>query len=194
MFKIEFTGYFSGINSEDDLPAASMVAEFTEVYTLPGPEVQPMAGDRDGEALAEYRRFKVSRHIYLIDFNTYICVDIIFSTNMKAILLVRVSSNSQEFEEQKHGIIDYAKQFGYKDKDLIIIENEESAIKLNIDERVGIIRTKEAIENDKLINAVFVWEFSRLARNQTDGHLLKDYFFKDKNSILLFITRNKVIQ
>lgn len=99
---------------------------------------------------------------------------------MKAILLVRVSSNSQEFEEQKHGIIDYAKQFGYKDKDLIIIENEESAIKLNIDERVGIIRTKEAIENDKSINAVFVWELSRLVRNQTDGHLLKDYFFKNK--------------
>lgn len=100
---------------------------------------------------------------------------------MKAILLVRVSSDSQEFEEQKSSLIEYAKQFGYKNKaDRIIIDNEESAIKLNIDERVGIIRTKEAIEGDKSINAVFVWELSRLVRNQTDGHLLKDYFFKNK--------------
>jgi len=67
---------------------------------------------------------------------------------MKAILLVRVSSDSQEFEEQKHSLIQYSNQFGYKEKDLIIIENEESAIKLNIDERVGIIRTKNAIESE----------------------------------------------
>ncbi len=121
----------------------------------------------------------------------YICAGIIISTSMKAILLVRVSSDSQEFEEQKCSLTEYAKQFGYKNKaDRIIIENEESAIKLNIDERVGIIRTKEAIEGDKSINAVFVWELSRLVRNQTDGHLLKDYFFK--NNIQFYCSQPEI--
>ncbi len=99
---------------------------------------------------------------------------------MKAILLVRVSSDSQEFEEQKRSLNQYAQQFGYKENDLILVENEESAMKLKIEEREGIIRTKELIEEDKAINAVFVWELSRLVRNQTEGHLLKDYFFKHK--------------
>lgn len=99
---------------------------------------------------------------------------------MKAILLVRVSTDSQEFEEQKLGLIEHAKKCGYNKKDLIYVENEESAIKLNIEEREGIIKIKESIEDKPLINAVFVWELSRLVRNQTEGHLLKDYFFKNK--------------
>lgn len=99
---------------------------------------------------------------------------------MKAILLVRVSSNSQEFEEQKRGLVQYAQKLGYTENEIIIVENEESAMKLKIEEREGIIRTKELIDDDKSINAVFVWELSRLVRNQTEGHILKDYFFKHK--------------
>lgn len=99
---------------------------------------------------------------------------------MKAILLVRVSSNSQEFEEQKRGLVQDAQKLGYTEDRIIIVENEESAMKLKIEEREGIIRTKELIEDDQSINAVFVWELSRLVRNQTEGHLLKDYFFKHK--------------
>jgi site-specific DNA recombinase len=99
---------------------------------------------------------------------------------MKAILLVRVSSNSQEFEEQKRGLVQDAQKLGYTEDRIIIVENEESAMKLKIEEREGIIRTKELIEVDNAINAVFVWELSRLVRNQTEGHLLKDYFFKHK--------------
>jgi DNA invertase Pin-like site-specific DNA recombinase len=99
---------------------------------------------------------------------------------MKAILLVRVSSDSQEFEEQKRSLYQYAEKVGYTENDLILVENEESAMKLKIEEREGIIETKEYIEKDKAINAVFVWELSRLVRNQTEGHILKDYFFKHK--------------
>lgn len=99
---------------------------------------------------------------------------------MKAILLIRVSSDSQEFEEQKNGLIQYAQNFGYTNSELVLVEHEESALKLKIEEREGIIKTKELIEEDKKINAVFVWELSRLVRNQTEGHLLKDYFFKHR--------------
>ncbi len=110
---------------------------------------------------------------------------------MKAILIVRVSSVTQEFEEQKLGLIQYAQEYGYTENELIIVENEESAMKLKIEEREGIIRTKELIEEDKTINAVFVWELSRLVRNQTEGHLLKDYFFKNK---IQFYCSNPKIQ
>ncbi|WP_163323561.1 recombinase family protein [Draconibacterium mangrovi] len=99
---------------------------------------------------------------------------------MKAILLVRVSSDTQEYEEQKNDLIKTAIDKQYSEQDLIIVEHEESAIKLTIDERQGIIKLKKSIAEDKSINAVFVWELSRLARNQTEGHLLKDFFFKNK--------------
>ena len=51
---------------------------------------------------------------------------------MKAILLVRVSSDSQEFEEQKRSLNQYAQKFDYTENDLIIVENEESAMKQSL--------------------------------------------------------------
>ena len=99
---------------------------------------------------------------------------------MKAILLVRISTDKQEYEEQKNDLIAYSIDKNYKEHDLIIVDHEESAIKLTIEERQGIIKIKKSIAEDKLINSVFVWELSRLVRNQTEGHLLKDYFFKNK--------------
>ena len=99
---------------------------------------------------------------------------------MKAILLVRISSDTQELEEQKKQLTKVALEKKYENKNLINLTHDESAIKLTIDEREGIIKLKQHIEADKSINAVFVWELSRLVRNQTEGHILKDYFFKNK--------------
>nr|WP_319512631.1 hypothetical protein [uncultured Draconibacterium sp.] len=81
---------------------------------------------------------------------------------MKAILLVRVSSDTQEYEEQKNDLITAAIEKNYKEQDLIKVEHEESAIKLTINERQGIIKLKKSIENDKSINAVFVGNASQI--------------------------------
>ena len=82
---------------------------------------------------------------HLINISNLSCIII----NMKAILMVRVSSDAQEVEEQKLGLIKYSLQFGYKKKDLIIVENEESVLKLKITAREGIIMMKEKFDELK---------------------------------------------
>ena len=83
----------------------------------------------------------------------------------KCILLVRVSTPQQSFDAQRNELVKFATQYcGYKKKDLIIIENIESAIKLDEEHRQGITKMKAAIEKDSSINCVCVWEASRLGR------------------------------
>lgn len=104
--------------------------------------------------------------------------------NMKAILLVRISSVSQQLDEQTNSLINYAQSKGYTEDNLIIIEDVESAIKLAEEERNGLNKMKAEISADKNINAVFVWELSRLTRKPTTAYSLRDYF--NSNSIQLY--------
>ena len=70
---------------------------------------------------------------------------------MKAILLVRVSTESQSLDEQTLNLINYSKNKGYKKENLIIIEDKESAIKLSEEERNGLNQMKNYIKNDSSI-------------------------------------------
>lgn len=99
---------------------------------------------------------------------------------MKAILLVRVSTDDQELEEQKNNLTAYAISQGYNEEDLITIENKESAINLTEDERNGLNKMKEYIANDPTINCVYIWELSRLTRIPTTGYSLREFFKKNK--------------
>lgn len=103
---------------------------------------------------------------------------------MKAILLVRISSISQRLDEQTNNLINYAQSKGYTEDNLIIIENKESALKLSEEVRNGLNTMKAYIANDSSINAVFVWELSRLFRKQKTGYSLREYFIT--NHIQLF--------
>ena len=47
----------------------------------------------------------------------------------KAVLLVRVSTASQELEAQRNDLVKYAKSKGYAVDDLFIIEDKESALR-----------------------------------------------------------------
>ena len=104
--------------------------------------------------------------------------------NMKAILLVRVSSVSQKLDEQTKNLIDYAQSKGYTEDNLIIIEDIESGIQLAEEERNGLNKMKAEISADSNINAVFVWELSRLTRKPTTAYSLRDYF--NNNNIQLY--------
>lgn len=103
---------------------------------------------------------------------------------MKAILLVRVSTQQQQLDEQTSSLINYAITKGYSNDNLIIIEDKESALKLTEEERNGLNTMKAYIANDSSINAVFVWELSRLFRQQKTGYSLREYFIS--NQIQLF--------
>ena len=83
----------------------------------------------------------------------------------KCILLVRVSTPQQSYEAQRNELIKFATKYcDYKKKDLIVIENIESAIKLDEEHRQGITKMKSEIEKDSSIDCVCVWEASRLGR------------------------------
>ena len=97
---------------------------------------------------------------------------------MKAILLVRISSVAQELESQTYDLIRYAKNLGYKEKNIITVKNIESAITLAEEERLGLNEMKDLIQKDKSINAVFVWELSRLTRNPITAYSLQKYFLE----------------
>lgn len=98
---------------------------------------------------------------------------------MKAILLVRVSTSVQELEEQEKELYQLAVKEGYAEKDIIPICEKESGIKLSEEERLGLNRLKEVVENEE-VGDVYIWEVSRLARTKKVLFSMQDYFVSHK--------------
>ena len=67
---------------------------------------------------------------------------------MRAICLIRVSSQSQDLEQQSVKVKQQAISDGYRDEDIIMIEDIESAVKLSEEERNGLNKMKMIIERD----------------------------------------------
>ena len=83
----------------------------------------------------------------------------------KAILLVRVSTERQQFDEQERQLYQMAIDDGFKDSEIIPIAEKESGIKLKEEERKGLNRMKEEIEKGD-VSVVYAWEISRIARKK----------------------------
>ena len=87
----------------------------------------------------------------------------------KAIIWCRVSTDYQEIETQKLDLVSWAtsQQEGYSEEDLIVIgEKGASAIKMNELYQKEVNQLIHTIESDSSIKTVYVWEVSRLARNE----------------------------
>lgn len=93
----------------------------------------------------------------------------------KAIILSRVSTIQQDLTQQTEEVLKEVYKDGYKDKDIIIIEDKESAIKLSEEERMGLNKMKEHINSDPTIDAVYLYELSRLSRRQLVLFSIRDY-------------------
>ena len=102
----------------------------------------------------------------------------------KAIILSRVSSNHQTLEQQTEAVLKEVRKDGYSDDNIIIIEDKESAIKLSEEERNGLNRMKECIKNDPSINAVYLYELSRLSRRQTILFNIRDFLIERKIQLI----------
>lgn len=85
--------------------------------------------------------------------------------NGKCILLVRVSTQRQDFDEQENQLYNLAVADGYSDSDIIPICEKESGIKLAEEERNGLNRMKEVISEGG-VNCVYAWEVSRIGRKK----------------------------
>ena len=93
----------------------------------------------------------------------------------KCIILSRVSTAQQELDSQTQAIKNEALRCGFKEKDFIIIEDIESAIKLSEEERNGLNKMKEEISKHGDITHVFIYELSRLSRRQLVLFSIRDY-------------------
>lgn len=96
----------------------------------------------------------------------------------KCILFSRVSTVRQDLTQQTDALIQEAHSMGYRDRQLVNIEYKESAIKLSIDERKGIQALIHAIESDKDIDCIVIYEISRLSRQATMLYEIRDYLIK----------------
>lgn len=93
----------------------------------------------------------------------------------KAILLVRVSTQVQDLDQQREVVKARAIADGYSEDSLIIIEDKESAVKLKEEERNGLNKLKEFISNDSDIKAVYSYELSRVSRQLPTLYSIRDF-------------------
>lgn len=103
----------------------------------------------------------------------------------KCILLSRVSTQQQTLEQQTNELLKFAKNRGYDDKHIIVIEDKESAIKLDEEHRKGLTKMKEHITNDKTINCVICYEISRISRQQKVLFSIRDYLKERKIQLVI---------
>jgi DNA invertase Pin-like site-specific DNA recombinase/predicted RNA-binding Zn-ribbon protein involved in translation (DUF1610 family) len=104
---------------------------------------------------------------------------------MKAILLVRVSTEAQDFTEQEREIYQMAIKDGYKPEDIIPICEKESGIKLEEEDRAGLNQMKQYIESGIGVDCVYCWEVSRIARRKKINFSVLEYLTKHKVQLII---------
>lgn len=95
----------------------------------------------------------------------------------KCILLVRVSTEGQDLSQQTEKVKEEAIKDGFKPKDIITLEDKESAVKLSEEERNGLNRMKWHVENDN-VSCVYTYEVSRISRRPAVLYSIRDYLIK----------------
>lgn len=105
---------------------------------------------------------------------------------MKAICIIRTSTQSQEIESQREEIINYAKSFGYSDEDIKVIGKQgASAIKVDESYQANIEELFATIEAEKGIEVVFAWAIDRIGRKQTLLHSIKDFLVEHRVNLII---------
>lgn len=103
---------------------------------------------------------------------------------MKAIILSRVSTQQQNLEQQTQDVLREVYKDGFHSKDIIILEDKESAIKLSEEERNGLNRMKQLILSDSSISTVYLYELSRLSRRQLVLFSIRDFLVERKIQLI----------
>lgn len=103
----------------------------------------------------------------------------------KCILFSRVSTEHQTIESQTQVLHDEAIKLGYKENDLILIEQKESAIKLDEEERIGLNMLKDKIYSDDTINCVICYEVSRISRRPKVLFSIRDFLLDRKIQLIV---------
>lgn len=101
--------------------------------------------------------------------------------NKKVALLIRVSTKYQDYTAQSDELKQFVRQDGYTDDEMEVIEDKESATKLPDEERQGLNKLYEAINNPlNSIEAVYCWELSRLSRRPISLYTVRNVLIDKK--------------
>jgi DNA invertase Pin-like site-specific DNA recombinase len=113
----------------------------------------------------------------------------------KAIIWCRVSTTQQEFDSQKKDLINKAIRDGFKDEaDRIVIgEAGASAIKMNEVYQKEVNKLIETIDTIPGVTTIYVWEVSRLARNEIAFYQMKDKIIKSKIQLICNVPQIKLL-
>lgn len=102
----------------------------------------------------------------------------------KVIVLSRVSTDSQDLNQQTQEVLKQVCRDGYSEDNIILIEDKESGIKLSEEERNGLNKLKEYIESDSSIKAVYIYELSRLSRRQKVLFSIREYLIEKRIQLI----------
>jgi DNA invertase Pin-like site-specific DNA recombinase len=93
---------------------------------------------------------------------------------MKCLVMIRVSTDRQQLDDQHREMVEFCKNEGYTE--LVFVEDKgASAIKLNDSYQAMISQVKESITNDPDIKCMAVWELSRAFRNEGVYYEIKTF-------------------
>lgn len=102
----------------------------------------------------------------------------------KVIVLSRVSTEGQDLTQQTDEVLREVYKDGYTNSNIIIIEDKESAIKLSEEERHGLNKMKDHINNNPNIKCVYIYELSRLSRRQLVLYSIRDFLIERKIQLI----------
>lgn len=102
----------------------------------------------------------------------------------RVIVLSRVSTEGQDLTQQTDEVLREVYKDGYTDSNIILIEDKESAIKLSEEERHGLNKMKDHINNNPNITCVYIYELSRLSRRQLVLFSIRDFLVERKIQLI----------
>lgn len=105
------------------------------------------------------------------------------NSKKKCVLFSRVSTLAQDLTQQNEQLFDEARRNGFSDSQIILIEQKESAVTLNEEERIGIQKLKETIESNN-VECVIIFEISRLSRRPNVLYSVRDYLIEHKVNLI----------
>lgn len=114
--------------------------------------------------------------------------------NKKCILLCRVSTANQDIEQQTEKVKQEAIKDGFKEDDLIILEDVESAVLLDETERNGLNQLKRIIETDNNISTVYCYEVSRISRRPKVLYSIRDFLIEHKVQLIVLNPYMKMLK
>lgn len=111
--------------------------------------------------------------------------------NKTAVCFIRVSTQSQDLEQQNNAVMNEIKKDGYKN--IITISNKESAVKLDEEHRQGLTELKQAITDNKNIDCVYIYELSRLSRIPKVLYSIRDFLIEHKVNLVCLTPYMKLL-